>query len=61
MFDPSDPWLYELCFPGAISGETEISCPACSAVLTVTVDDPLGSQSYQCPECEARFRVNWGA
>lgn len=60
MLDPSDPWLYELCFPGAVSGEAEVSCPACGALLTVAVDDPMGSQNYQCSECEVVFRVNWG-
>ena len=61
MFDPSDPWLYELCFPGAVSGEAEVTCPACGALLTVAVDDPMGSQTYQCAKCEVVFRVNWGA
>jgi hypothetical protein len=61
MLDPMDPWVYELCFPGAISGEAEVSCPGCDALLTVAVDDPMGSQTYQCPECQTLFKVNWGA
>lgn len=61
MLDPSDPWLYELCFPGAITGEAEVSCPNCNAQLTVEVADPMGSQTYQCSECEVVFKVNWGA
>jgi hypothetical protein len=60
MLDPSDPWLYELCFPGAISGEAEVTCPACGALLTVAVEDPMGSQTYQCSYCKAVFKVNWG-
>lgn len=61
MLDPLDPWTYELCFPGAVSGEAEVSCPGCAALLTVAVDDPMGSQTYCCPECQVVFKVNWGA
>ena len=61
VLDPSDPWLYELCFQRAITGEAEVSCPACPALLTVAVDDPIGSQNYQCSECGAVSKVNWGA
>jgi len=53
--------VYELCFPGAISGEAEVNCPHCSALLTVPVDDPMGSQTYRCSECQTVFKVNWGA
>ena len=60
MLDPTDPWLYELCFPGAISGEAEVHCPQCGRMLTVAVDDPMGSQTYRCSECQALFKVNWG-
>ena len=49
MFDPLDPWIYEVCFPGAISGETEVTCPKCGEVVTAPVDDPMGSQTYRCP------------
>lgn len=60
MLDPLDPWIYELCFPGAVSGEAEVACPHCEASLTVSVDDPMGSQTYTCCECGTVFRVNWG-
>ena len=60
MFDPMDPWMYEICFPGAISGEAEVGCPECSTVLTVAGDDPIGSQTYRCSQCETVFKVNWG-
>jgi hypothetical protein len=60
MFDPLDPWLYELCFPGSVAGETEIACPHCGVIVTVAVDDPMGSQTYCCSECDTVFRVNWG-
>jgi hypothetical protein len=39
MLDPLDPLAYELCFPGGLTGETEISCQRCDALLTVPVDD----------------------
>lgn len=61
MFDPFDAWTYELCFPGAISGEADVECPHCGTMLTVTVDDPLGSAVYTCPRCETAFKVNWGS
>jgi uncharacterized C2H2 Zn-finger protein len=61
MFDPLDPWLYEICFPGAVSGEAEVNCPKCGVVLTVPVDDPMGSQTYRCGSCDTVFTVNWGA
>ncbi len=60
MFDPFDPWIYEICFPGAISGEAEVDCPHCGTTLTVAVDDPLGSQTYRCSHCQTVFKVNWG-
>ena len=46
LFD--DFLMYELCFPGAITGETDIDCPYCSQLLTVPVEDPMGQQDYQC-------------
>lgn len=61
MLDPHDPWLYELCFPGAISGETEVSCPHCNTLLTISVDDPTGSQEYRCSSCGQAFVVNFGS
>jgi hypothetical protein len=57
VFNPLDPWLYELCFPSAVSGEAEVSCPACGALLTVAVDDPIGSQTYCCSGCKTAFVV----
>ena len=42
---------YELCFPGAVTGSTEINCPHCGELLTVPVNDPMGQESYQCSEC----------
>ena len=60
MFDPMDPWMYEICCPGAISGEAEVDCPQCGTTLTVAVDDPMGSQTYRCSQCETVFKVNWG-
>jgi DNA-directed RNA polymerase subunit RPC12/RpoP len=60
MLDPDDPLVYELCFPGAISGEAEVYCPHCNALLTVPVDDPMGTQRYSCAACRKAFVVNWG-
>lgn len=60
MFDPFDPWMYEICFPGAISGEAEVACPHCGTALTVAVNDPMGSQTYHCSQCDTVFKVNWG-
>ena len=51
---------YELCFPGAVTGSTEVECPHCGELLTVNVDDPMGEQSYQCCECGGGFDVDWG-
>jgi DNA-directed RNA polymerase subunit RPC12/RpoP len=51
---------YELCFPGAVTGSTEINCPHCGDLLTVTVNDPMGQESYQCSECDGTFEVDWG-
>jgi hypothetical protein len=60
MLDPSDPWLYELCFPGAVTGAAEVACPHCGVLLSVPVDDPMDSQTYTCCRCQTAFRVNWG-
>jgi hypothetical protein len=43
MLDPDDLCAYEICFPGAITGETEVTCPHCNELLTVPVDDPMGT------------------
>ena len=58
MFD--DFLAYEICFPGAITGQTEVNCPYCSELLTVPVNDPMGLESYQCSECNGSFEVDWG-
>ncbi len=60
MTEPDDPLLYELCFPGALFGETEIECPHCGELLTVPVEDPLGQDSFRCCECQGAFDVDWG-
>lgn len=60
MFDLNDVITYELCFPGAITGEAEINCPYCSEWITVPVDDPMGLESYQCNACQDVFDVDWG-
>ena len=52
--------MYELCFPGALTGETELDCPYCGELLTVPVSDPMGEEVYQCCECSGTFEVNWG-
>ena len=59
MLDPDDLINYELCFPGAVTGAAEVSCPHCGELLTVPVDDPMGEQSYQCGECNGEFSVDW--
>ena len=51
---------YELCFPGAITGSTEVECPHCGELLTVPEDDLMGEESYQCCECGDVFGVDWG-
>jgi DNA-directed RNA polymerase subunit RPC12/RpoP len=50
----------EACFPGALTGETEVTCPHCNALLTVPVNDPLGEESYRCCKCGGSLLVNWG-
>ena len=61
MLDPLDPLIYEFCFPGGLTGETEIRCPLCKTLLTVPVNDPLGEESYQCCKCHKGFVVNWAS
>ncbi len=61
MLDPLDPLTYELCFPGGITGETEISCPHCNTLLTVPVNDPTAEESYQCCQCQKDFVVDWAS
>ncbi len=61
MLDPFDPMTYELCFPGGLTGETEIFCPHCKTLLTVPVNDPTGEESYQCCQCQKGFVVDWAS
>ena len=61
MFDPLDPMAIEACFPGALTGETEVTCPHCNALLTVPVNDPLGEESYRCCKCGGSLHVNWAS
>jgi hypothetical protein len=61
MLDPSELWLYELCFPGAITGKAEVSGVACGALPAVAADAPMGSQSHRCREIQIVFTLNWGA
>jgi hypothetical protein len=49
---------YELCFPGAVTGSTEVECPHCGELLTVRVKDPMGEESYQCCEYSGAFEVD---
>lgn len=37
---------YELCFPGAVTGSTQVQCPQCSELLTVPVDDPPWAKTH---------------
>ena len=46
MLDPGNIINYELCFPGAVTGSTEINCPHCGELLTVPDDEPMGDESY---------------
>ena len=59
MHDPDDLTNYEICFPGAVFGSTEVECPHCGELLTVPVDDPMGQESFQCCECGGTFDVDW--
>jgi len=50
---------YELCFPGAVTGSTEVECPHCGELLTVPVDDPMVQHTFQCCGCGGNFDVQW--
>ena len=50
----------ERCFPGAVTGSTEVECPHCGELLTVPVNDPMGEESYQCCKCGGVFDADWG-
>lgn len=58
--DPFDDiTAYELCFPGSVTGGTEIVCPHCDKVITVpVVDDPMATLKVRCCECEGMIEVN---
>jgi len=58
LFD--DLITYELCFPGAVTGSTEVECPHCGELLTVPVDDLMGEESYLCGECGGVIDADWG-
>jgi DNA-directed RNA polymerase subunit RPC12/RpoP len=59
MFPFDDIINYELCFPGAVTGSTEVECPHCGELLTVSVDDPMGQDTFRCCNCSGKFDVNW--
>ena len=60
MFDAFDPMSFEACFPGALTGQAEVSCPHCRQLLTVSVSDTLGDETYECAACGEAFHVDWG-
>jgi hypothetical protein len=59
MLDSLDPLIYEFCFPGSLTGETETFCPHCNALPTVPVKAPNGEESWQCCECQTSFAGDW--
>ncbi len=50
---------YEICFPGAVTGSTEVKCPHCVELLTVPVDDPMGQDTFQCRQYGGNVDVDW--
>ena len=61
MFGGFDDFLmYEICFPGAVTGQTELNCPYCDTLLTVPVEDPMGVDRFACNACAGEFEVNFG-
>ncbi len=52
--------IYELCYPGAVTGQTEMYCPYCETELTVEVADPMGVDQFQCAQCEGLFEIDFG-
>jgi len=48
------------CFEEAVTASTDVVCPHYGELLTVSVDDPMGEESYQCCECGGTFDVDWG-
>jgi hypothetical protein len=59
MLDPLDPLIYEFCFPGGLTGDTQNSCTYCDALITVPINDTNGEESYQCCQCQKGFVVDW--
>ena len=55
MLNPDDLIHYELCFPGSVTGSTEINCPHCGELLTAGVNDPFGEESCQVPPVQRRL------
>jgi len=53
-------WAYELCLPGSITGQGDVACPNCGTNLVVPIEDPNGTQSYQCQRCLGAFEIDWG-
>jgi len=54
-----DLWAYELCMPGAITGQGDVACPNCGTMLVVQLEDPNGIQSYECQRCLGTFEIDW--
>jgi len=60
--DELDPiTMYELCFSGAVTGSTEVACPHCKELLTMNVDDPMGTYALRCCQCDGEFTVDLAA
>jgi hypothetical protein len=54
LFD--DLVFYELCFPGAVTGSTEVACLHCGERLTVLVNDPLAKSRISALNAAAPLR-----
>jgi hypothetical protein len=59
MLDPTDPLVYDILFPGSVTGSAEVDCPHCSELLSVPVNDACGEETYSCSECGGGFVVDW--
>ena len=61
MFGGCDDFMmYEICFPGAITGQTEVTCPYCETLLTVSVADHMGVERFACGECTVNIELAFG-
>ena len=58
LLDPRDAFAFE--DPGYLMARRCFEATG-ATLLTVPVDDPMGSQTYRCAECQTVFKVNWGA